>query len=58
MKKIGKAVRLLGAVLREIFDEAAYARFLRRTNLPSSPCAYAAYWREREADHTRKARCC
>jgi hypothetical protein len=46
------------AVLREIFDEASYVRFLRRTNVTSSPAAYASYWREREATHARKPRCC
>jgi hypothetical protein len=46
------------AVFREIFDEAAYARFLRRTQMTHSRQAYAAFWRERELTHARKPRCC
>jgi hypothetical protein len=58
MHRFGRAMRILLAVLREIFDEASYSRFLQRTNMSSSPSAYAAYWREREAVHARKPRCC
>jgi len=50
--------RILLATLREIFDEAAYARFLQRTQAASSPEAYAAFWREREHAAGRRARCC
>jgi hypothetical protein len=46
------------AALREIFDEAAYARFLRRTQMTHSREAYAAFWRERESVHARRPRCC
>ncbi len=53
-----KAARILLATLREIFDEAAYARFLSRTHAVSSPNAYAAFLREREASHARGPKCC
>jgi hypothetical protein len=46
------------AVLREIFDEAAYARFLRRTEMVPSRDAYAAFCRERDSAHARRPRCC
>ena len=58
MNRIVKAARILLATLREIFDEAAYARFLRRSQMASSPAAYAAFWRERESSHARRPRCC
>jgi hypothetical protein len=58
MKRLRRISRMLVEMLREIFDEAAYARFLRRTNARSSRLAYAAYWREREATQARKPRCC
>ena len=58
MKRLRRISRILVEMLREIFDEAAYVRFLRRTNASSSCLAYAAYWREREAAHARKPRCC
>lgn len=50
--------RIFLATLREIFDEAAYARFLERQQLVSSTAAYAAFWREREAAHGRRPKCC
>ena len=58
MKYIAQAATILFATLREIFDEAAYQRFLTRTHLPSSPDAYAAFWREREVIKSRQHRCC
>jgi hypothetical protein len=58
MRQIVLALTILQETLREIFDEASYARFLDRTQVPSSPRAYAAYCKEREASHARKPRCC
>jgi hypothetical protein len=58
MRPFTKAARILLAALREIFDESAYARFLRRTQMQSSPEAYAAFWRERETNQQRRPRCC
>jgi len=58
MTRIKQALRILIAALREIFDEAAYVRFLERTKAESSPCAYAAFWRERESAGARKIKCC
>ena len=46
------------AVLREIFDESAYARFLVRRELASSPLAYAEFLREIEHARARRPRCC
>ena len=46
------------AALREIFDEAAYARFLARTGQPSSRAAYAGFLHERAAHQERRPRCC
>ena len=50
--------RLIVAVLREIFDEAAYERFLDRSRLESSPNAYAIFRRENEQAKSRRPRCC
>lgn len=58
MNRFRRAMKIFLSVLHEIFDEASYDRFLKRRNLASSPSAYAAYWREREAVHARKPRCC
>jgi hypothetical protein len=46
------------AILREIFDEAAYARFLNRGSLASSSQAYAAFRREFEEVKGRRPKCC
>jgi hypothetical protein len=50
--------KTLRAVFREIFDESAYDRFLRRTALPQTRESYRAFMREREATIARKPRCC
>jgi hypothetical protein len=57
MTSLKKAVRLFITALREIFDEAAYNRFLERTHSDSCPAAYAAFCRERESN-APKPRCC
>lgn len=48
----------LRAVLSEVFDEAAYSRFLIRTRRPSSREAYAQFTSERETGTARRPRCC
>jgi hypothetical protein len=58
IERCGKALALLLATLREIFDESAYARFLARNALPSSRAAYAAFLRESEEARQRRPRCC
>jgi hypothetical protein len=58
MKLIIQIARILIAALREIFDESSYARFLNRSHMASSPEAYAAFWREREASQARRPKCC
>jgi hypothetical protein len=58
MKRFLKASQILVAALREIFDESAYERFLRRTQKHSSPQAYAAFCKESEQAKTRRPRCC
>jgi hypothetical protein len=50
--------RLLRAVLQEIFDESAYDRFLRRTNVSRSAASYRAFTQERDAAMMKKPRCC
>jgi hypothetical protein len=52
------AGRVLMDVLREIFDESAYARFLERKKASASPQSYAAFSRERDAAQERRQRCC
>ena len=46
------------ATLREIFDEAAYARFLKERQLASSRAAYASFRQEYETSKARRPRCC
>jgi hypothetical protein len=58
MTRLRRAARILLEMLREIFDEASYGRFLERSGLTSSRGAYDRFWREREAAHARRPRCC
>ncbi len=58
MKGIVSGWRILVATLREIFDEGAYARFLRRAGIVSSREAYAAFRREFEEARARRPKCC
>jgi len=58
MKAIAASARILLAALREIFDESAYARFLSRTQMASSPQAYAAFRQEFEEAKARCPKCC
>lgn len=49
---------LLLAALREIFDEAAYQRFLAREGAAASRATYAEFLREVEIGKARRPRCC
>jgi len=48
----------VNAILCEIFDESAYARFLARRGIASSKNAYAEFLREQEGLKARRPRCC
>jgi hypothetical protein len=52
------ALRLLWAALREIFDEAAYDRFLLANRMVNSRFAYEKFQQDRRAAQERKPRCC
>jgi hypothetical protein len=62
MKELRELIRSCArtgiAILREIFDEAAYARFLSRAGVTSSSEAYAAFRREFEEGKMRRPKCC
>ncbi|MFZ0297101.1 MAG: hypothetical protein WAM13_02000 [Candidatus Sulfotelmatobacter sp.] len=58
MKRIISGWHILVAMLREIFDEAAYARFLNRAGIASSSKAYSAFRREFEEAKVRRPKCC
>jgi hypothetical protein len=58
MTIVSKAAQILLATLREIFDEAAYDRFLRRTRMTSSANAYRAFCQELEEAKARRPKCC
>jgi hypothetical protein len=58
MNRFVNAARIALATLREIFDEAAYARFLSRTRMTSSAKAYAAFRQEFEEGKARRPKCC
>jgi hypothetical protein len=53
-----RILRLLRAVLREIFDEAAYERFCMRAGLGASRESYAKFLDENASSARTKVRCC
>ena len=53
-----KALRLLWAALREIFDESAYERFLAEHALARSRGSYARFMEDRRMAQERRPRCC
>jgi hypothetical protein len=53
-----RSFKLAIAVLKEIFDESAYQRFLNRSRLQSSSQAYAMFLQENEQAKSRRPRCC
>ncbi len=55
MNKLRQAAATLAAVLREIFDESAYRRFLQSAGRPSSRAAYREVLRQKQEP---RARCC
>jgi hypothetical protein len=58
MTVFARGAQIFLATLREIFDESAYERFLRRKQMSSSPGAYAAFRQEFEEARTRRPKCC
>jgi len=58
MRRLERIISLLMAILREIFDESAYKRFLAINGMVSSRAAYAQFIREREGIKMRTPRCC
>jgi hypothetical protein len=58
MMGLRKAINVVLAALREIFDESAYRRFLERKRMESSREAYAEFIREHELLRARRPRCC
>ena len=57
-RAFARAVNLMLATLREIFDESAYTRFLERNDAQSSPESYQNFLRETEIARARRPRCC
>jgi hypothetical protein len=51
-------IQTLRAVVREIFDESAYDRFLLRTQSSRSIASYREFTRERDVAMVKKPRCC
>jgi hypothetical protein len=56
--RLKSCLSVFRAVLREIFDESAYARFLARNRLPASRAAYGEFLQEHEVAKVRRPRCC
>jgi len=46
------------SLLKEIFDESAYGRFLERNRISSSATAYARFREENDRLKSQRPRCC
>lgn len=55
---VARGLSILGLMLREVFEESAYTRFLERHGVKSSRQAYARFLRESQAARERRPRCC
>jgi DNA-directed RNA polymerase subunit N (RpoN/RPB10) len=51
-------LRLIRAVLREIFDEAAYERFCARESLIANKNSYRRFLRYNDQSKPPKIKCC
>lgn len=58
MRRMRQLAAIAWAMLREVFGESAYLRFLARTHLASSAESYAEFLRESDAAKSRGLRCC
>jgi hypothetical protein len=58
MAQVRSTLKTFLAILREIFDESAYARFLSRESRERCRESYAAFLRECETTLERRPRCC
>jgi hypothetical protein len=58
MKAVRKVLGVFLAMAREIFDEAAYSRFLASHHTAASRSSYATFLREQEGLKARRPRCC
>jgi hypothetical protein len=56
MNALKRFAEVVAEVLREIFDENAYARYLARESKPASATAYAEFVKEKYRAPVR--RCC
>jgi hypothetical protein len=55
---MSRALKLVWATLREIFDEAAYERYLRATGSEPSRESFAAFVEASKTARERRPRCC
>jgi hypothetical protein len=53
-----RALQLLWQALREIFDEAAYERYLHRHAERAGERSYAGFLAESRSQRERRPRCC
>jgi len=58
LSRVHRVLQIVHAMLREIFDESAYSRFLRRRDLTPSRDSYAQFLQESETARAQRVRCC
>ena len=58
MQRVRAAGKVARDILREIFDESAYERFLVRNHLSACAETYATFCAEHNKSKGRRPRCC
>jgi len=53
-----RVLRVVRAVLREIFDESAYERYCAREGLPSGRDSFAKFLQDADRTGRSRVRCC
>ena len=53
-----RVLRIIRAILSEIFDESAYRRYCERGELAMSWESYAGFLKESSATKDRRVKCC
>ena len=56
--KLMQLRHIVVSMLREIFDESAYSRYLQRNAMAASSVAYGKFIREQSELKARRPKCC
>jgi hypothetical protein len=58
MNRLRRVAALVAALLRELADESAYQRHLRRAGAPDSAEEWRRFWEQRLSARFTRPKCC